>query len=208
MFRVKTTVPLPDWRELQLAWWSAIGGYDERQAGNCLYWLFEELPPNHGSSQNSSRSIATGSVASGSVQPHGEQSEDNPGSAVQPAGDMQHGEQGPLIASADAHADGTGARRAGTRRRTGSVRVGRPAAHADHSAGADRGRGWTLVMVAVASFAVGVFVGGYARRSRDKHGSKGRSQTYYGTVDNAMAEQKRQDHRKASVHMRAHGDHL
>ena len=143
------------------------------------------------------------------MQPHGEQSEDSAGSAVQPAGGMQHGEQeAHLTGGASAHADGTEARRVGTRRRTGSMRVARPAAHPDHSgSGADSSRGWTLVMVAVASFAIGVFVGGYARRSSEKREPKRKAQTYFltGVADPG---QQRQDRRKAIVHMRGPRDHV
>ncbi|KAL3158351.1 hypothetical protein ABBQ38_010590 [Trebouxia sp. C0009 RCD-2024] len=73
--KMKSAEPVSGQSELQQAWWSAVGGYNERQAGNCLFWLFEEPQTNN----DSSSSVDTGSVASGYVQGHGEQSEEYAG---------------------------------------------------------------------------------------------------------------------------------
>ncbi|KAL3140525.1 hypothetical protein ABBQ32_005106 [Trebouxia sp. C0010 RCD-2024] len=145
---VKSAAPLAGPCELQHAWWSAVGGYNERQAGNCLFWLFEEPQTNHESRQNSSSSADTGSDASGYVQGPGEQSEEYAGSAVEHAGGMQHEEQGEqLKGRAHGHADGTGGLGASTESRTNSTHAAGPAAQPDQSGHVDRPqkqwRSWT-----------------------------------------------------------------
>ncbi|KAL3158223.1 hypothetical protein ABBQ38_010477 [Trebouxia sp. C0009 RCD-2024] len=185
--------------ELQHAWQSAVGGYNERQAGNCLFWLFEEPQANHGI-----RNIETGSVASGEVQNHGQQTEDA-GPSIQHAGDVQQDEQGvQLTGRATQHANETGnATRASTLDRTSSHTLARPAARPSQSADGEGGSGWSaghVVLAAVTAFAFGVLVGGYSRRSSGIDGLSGISETYLNIVGKLMTEvlQERQQNRRTA----------
>ena len=89
VFRVRSEQPQSGYvDELQHAWQSAVSGYDERQTGSCLFWLFEEPCENNDRRQNSRSSIATGSIASATVQHHDEQFDDDAAPSAQ-HGDMQ-----------------------------------------------------------------------------------------------------------------------
>ena len=195
--------------ELQHAWQSAVGGYNERQAGNCLFWLFEEPQANHGRS-----SLQTGSVASGNVQHHGEHSE-GAGPAVQHAGDVQNqrleAQNVQLTGRAISHANETSdATRASTVNRASSNYVARPAARPGYIADGEGGSGWTaghVILAAVTAFAFGVLVGGYSGLSSGIDGLTRVSETYLNTVGKLMTEvleERQQNRRTANAQAHEH----
>lgn len=216
MFRVRSVEAQSGYvGELQHAWQSAVSGYNERQAGNCLFWLFEEPQASSVTRQNSRSSTDTGSVASGYVQHHG-QLFDDAGPSVQHAVAIQHqspGEQSMHFTSASTanrHANETsGATRASTVNRTSSNHAARPAAHPGQGAHAGSGSGFGashLVLVAVTAFAFGVLVCGYPRRSSGIDGLTRISETYLNAVGNLMTEvleERQQNRRTANAQARA-----
>lgn len=69
VWRVKSQEPQIGYMgDLQHAWQFSIGGYDEQQAGNCLFWLFEEPSANRIRGSNSRHSSGEADAAALAVQ--------------------------------------------------------------------------------------------------------------------------------------------
>ena len=187
--------------ELQHAWQSAVSGYNERQAGNCLFWLFEEPHVDSGRRTPSRSSSFAGSVASANVQDHGQQFGDDDAApprqhvdGVQQRYPAEHGEHVNSRTCRDtipASAEG-GAMRASTLDRISSIPVVRSAeAQPGQNAGGSSGGGWSgghVVLFAVTAFAFGVMVGCYPQRNFGTDGLARVSEMYLNIAGNLMTE--------------------
>ena len=185
--------------ELQHAWQSAVSGYNQKQAGNCLFWLFEEPQADSGRMAPSRSSSFTGSAASATVQHHGEQFDDDAAPSGQrfdgmqqhPAEQSEHANSLIDRETGPASAEG-GATRASTQDRTGNNPVaGSPEAQPGQNSCGSSGGGWTgghVVLFAVTAFAFGVIVGCCPQRHSSTGGLTRVSEMYLNIAANLMTD--------------------
>ena len=169
VWRVKYQEPQTGYMgELQHAWQFSIGAYNDRQAGNCLFWLFEEPSANRVRRQDSRSSSAGGNPAALALQNGANPAAEAP-HAAQHASGMQPPAALPLEHS-ERRSSFAGACRPGSQADavTGSNAVSRSAAGQQSQIGhVSRGSGWKIghvVLVAATAIALGVLVGSSANR--------------------------------------------
>ena len=186
--------------ELQHAWQSAVSGYNERQAGNCLFWLCEEPQVHSGRSTPSRRSSFAGSVASANAQDHGEQSDDDAAPPRQHVDGVQQrypAEQGEHVNNCTGRETSHASAEGGTMRAITQDRIssnpaaGSAEAQPGQNAAESSGGGWSgghVVLFAVTAFAFGIMVGCYPQRHFGTDGLTRVSEMYLNIAGNLMTE--------------------
>ena len=198
--------------DLQHAWQSAIGGYDETQAGNCLFWLFEE-PSIHRSRDGHSRNSSSDwGSAFHAEQLDGHNFASAPQMAASQAGGMQQALPQQQLQHFDGPASGlastTSRRDSQTESAATSSFTSRPSEAQQGQRESSGGSGWTtglVVLVAVTSSAFGVLIGSYPQRSDAMHGLTRVSETCLniaGGIVSDILQERKQKRQAASAQER------